>query len=217
MIRTLPAVLLLAACGGTSTVAELHEDAAMRGRTLELYSTTPDQRRCVSPLCGGDWVTEINAESTRCKDGGPSDVCYVADMDLAGTASPSADGAGLIVAGRLGARRFGSFGKLGTFKASGDVWVAVDDGFYQGTVHGASDNGIRCITTPCFSTDLITVGHGNTQAVAGLDLSALDLDTVENEAVWQAYSEGTLFVAGVIRLDPNGSVLVADEAWVPAK
>lgn len=216
MIRFASVLVVLSGCG-TPSVAEMHEDAAMRGRTVDLYTTRPDYRRCVSPLCGGDWLKAVNAADTRCKVGGSQDECYVAEMDLSGTANPdaAAGASHLLVAGRLGASRFDGFGRLGTFAAS-DAWIAVDDGAFQGTIHGVSDNGIRCFTTPCFSTDLVVAGSGETQSVSGLDVSALDLDAAESDALWRAYSDGTLFVSGVIRLGEADRTLIADEAWVPA-
>jgi hypothetical protein len=46
--------------------------------TLELQR---DFRRCVSPMCGGWWVSRVNHASMRCPDGTVGTSCYIASVE----------------------------------------------------------------------------------------------------------------------------------------
>jgi hypothetical protein len=47
------------------------------------YSLTPDLRDCVTPICGGWFLSRVNANSMRCIDGTMAPACYVAEVDWA--------------------------------------------------------------------------------------------------------------------------------------
>lgn len=53
--------------------------------TAQFYSVTPDQRDCMSPFCGGYWLTGMGiseGKKTVCADGTKQEACYVAAFDL---------------------------------------------------------------------------------------------------------------------------------------
>jgi hypothetical protein len=47
------------------------------------YSITPDSNKCMSPRCGGYWLTSLATTKTLCSDGSTAEKCYVANLDLA--------------------------------------------------------------------------------------------------------------------------------------
>lgn len=219
-MNRLALALALAATGcAEPTVSEMHTEAAARGNLPALFVATRDYRRCVSPLCGGYWLSSVNEDTTKCKVGGSQPECYVATLDLSGTPDPVAaqNAAGLIVEGRLGGARFAGFGRLGTATAT-DAWTSIGLGFTDSVIYGAADNGIRCFTAPCPSTTLTTIGSGAQTDVTDLDFSALATDSAQDDAIWAAYNAGTLMIAG--ELSPTvmgGTALVVDEAWLPTR
>src|SRR5688572_20364803 len=115
--------LLLSACAGETEIddlagdeADLSADVASSSQST-YFTVRPDYRRCVSPLCGGKWVAEVNKDKTRCADGRKADECYVAELDLAGlglsddvlaTLDFGRKG-GVLLRGELSNKRFGSF------------------------------------------------------------------------------------------------------------
>jgi hypothetical protein len=70
------------------------------------YTLRPDTRRCVSPICGGQFLSAINLATTVCADGSSRAECYAAELDAQ---VPR----GALVEATLSEKAFGSFGKLG--------------------------------------------------------------------------------------------------------
>jgi hypothetical protein len=120
--------------------------------TSTYYQVRRDMRRCMSPMCGGYFVTAVNQKRTRCADGKKAAECYVAELaQSAGT--ELTDGA--LVHGTLAQRSYpGIDGRWGVLKA--DFAAApVLDVARAGEHLLAYDTGIRCITTPCPSLAVV--------------------------------------------------------------
>ncbi len=116
-----------------------------------------DFRKCVSPLCGGYWVSRVNRSATQCVDGSWADRCYVAEADLAALGLGEVESTELvgamragrvIVRGELAPAEFFDFGNLGRAVVS-EAWVAPNDTAPEGLFTRVEDSGIVCITTPC--------------------------------------------------------------------
>ena len=115
------------------------------------FTMRQDYRKCASPLCGGVFVKLANRQLTRCSDGVYRSECYVAKA-VWGNMAPRWDNLeALLVYGGIIGKRYPNFGQLGEF---------VVDSVYQGDAKqkvknmlfvGLKNNGIQCITTPCFS------------------------------------------------------------------
>jgi hypothetical protein len=55
--------------------------AAQRPAGDDIYYTIRrDLRRCISPLCGGWFISRVNKKQTRCADGSRANECYVAEI-----------------------------------------------------------------------------------------------------------------------------------------
>ena len=85
-VGTLAAVAL-ASCAPVDDLAapESESTEEVRAAGAVYLRVRPDYRRCVSPLCGGSWVSRVNQRTTRCADGTWAAECYVAAIDWSAT------------------------------------------------------------------------------------------------------------------------------------
>lgn len=124
--------------------------------TFTYFSIRPDYRRCVSPLCGGFWVSRVNRAQTTCADGTKADECYVAELDdsVLGLSGSEAFRGGVyaetaLVRGEIEDNVYADWGNLGRFVAS-EGWLA---GAASGSADGiwvkVEQTGIRCFAAPC--------------------------------------------------------------------
>lgn len=175
------------------------------------YSVRQDFRRCVFPLCGGNWVKEVNRKLTRCVDGSFAEECYVATFDWSGvnlgadaeTVQNTIEGGLGIVRGSIVARRFAGFGRMGEMVPS-EAWVQGGTTEPTGTYFRARDNGIRCITFPCFTIAEQALNTGEQYTVSDLDLSGAGADDKAIAAGYDAlFTPSGVIAAGANETVPN--------------
>jgi len=129
------------------------EGAATLSSTSTFYKIRPDYRRCVSPLCGGSWVSRLNQSKTKCADGSWAAECYVAEIDWSSAGLTQEDAAGassLLFRGSIGFKTYDSFGNLGVLKAT-EVWSSPILEAPVGSFYRVKDTGIRCFRAPCLN------------------------------------------------------------------
>lgn len=168
------------------------------------YLARPDPRLCPSPLCGGIWVKLANQGRATCGDGVARSECYAAVGDLhlmRNTEEARARLSQLIGEGRALARgklvrgRVNGFPELDVLVVS-EVWTASSSPTRpRGAFHRLRDNGVRCVTTPCFSTHAAVLNTGRHAGVSDIDLSGTGASTKEQLA---ALTRGALTRAGLI-------------------
>src|SRR3990172_5347504 len=127
---------------------------------------------------GGGWIRLVNRPATPCAPA-PRRECYVADLDLSRLrVSEEARGrlAGLVTGGRALARgtlvtgRVGGFPELATLAVS-EVWTASSSPRKpEGAFQVLRDNGVRCITAPCFSIHAARLNEQTHSDVSGVRL-----------------------------------------------
>src|SRR5262249_12358383 len=105
------------------------------------FRLQPDLRRCVSPLCGGEFVTALNQGDTR----------YVAELSAATPDLIAA--AGLpeaIVKGSIVSQVYPHFGDLGKLIVS-DVYLPQGDSTLSaaGTFYSVKQDFRRCVAPAC--------------------------------------------------------------------
>ena len=193
------------------------------------YIGRGDPRLCPSPLCGGVWVRLVNKNATSCAGQFTGRECYVAAVDLSRVRVSErlrARLAGLVGSGLALARgtvvtgRVPGFPKLPTLVAS-EVWPASSaPGTPKGPFRVLRDNGVRCITAPCFSTHGALLNSGRHINVSGIDLSMLRTTHAERDHARGRIATGELIAAGRILREPDpepagaGRVLVATQFYV---
>lgn len=192
------------------------------GLTQEYFSVTPDLRRCISPLCGGVFVRAVNLPLTQCVDGSLEESCYLAEVDSSAVGGDP----GLplstptVVRGRMTPREFDGFGNLGALVVR-EAWSSATDAAANGTFYRVEDNGIRCVTTPCFSTDATALNRERaTTALSDLDLSSAGASDSQLGEAALAIASGDLIVAGALRqANESGTVsvsLTASQFFLPS-
>ena len=193
------------------------------------YVGRGDPRLCPSPLCGGVWVRLVNKNATSC--GGQFAVreCYVAAVNVSRVRVSErlrARLAGLVGSGLALARgtivrgRVPGFPELATLVAS-EIWPASSaPGTPTGPFRVLRDNGVRCITAPCFSTHGTLLNSGRHTNVSGIDLSRLRTTNAERDHARERIATGELVAAGRIVREPDDGpagarrVLVATQFYV---
>lgn len=180
------------------------------------YSFRPDLRKCVSPLCGGIFVKAVNRVLTRCVDGSLQAECYVAtvsnkqNLDI---------GAAALLHGRIKAKIYEGFGNLGVFElksAFSPATAAVGAGSFV----GLENNGIVCITTPCFSVDQYLLNKTKLRVISGIDFTEVG---ASKELIAKAYAimadGGVLLASGVNKqvaeVAGTGISFVANQFYLP--
>jgi hypothetical protein len=191
------------------------------------FSVTRDARKCISPLCGGWWVQAVNEALTRCADGSWARACYVAALDTSrvrGDFTEFDNSHNNLAFGRVERQNYPGFGNLGELVVT-DAWYGADSGGFS-TGFGPEwsavwDNGIRCVTSPCYSTDQEFLNTGATGNLSGLDLSAVAADQAEMDLARWLWANDRLLAAGQNVLFPNqgpagdGVALIANQIYLP--
>jgi hypothetical protein len=121
------------------------------------YAVRPDYRKCVFPMCGGYWLSEVNVPTTTCADGTVADSsvgCYVSELELHGIEL----GEGDLIHGEFVKKDYEGFGTMDTFDADGVFKPLFEqEREYYFRYNLLTDNGIVCITQPCPSTDIAKI------------------------------------------------------------
>jgi hypothetical protein len=181
-----------------------------------LYLVRPDPRMCPSPLCGGWWVRQVNHAVTTCGDASRSRECYVARADgipetLRGTRAGT-----LLVRGRVLPATAGGFSRLVVLAA----WRPAGESAPAGTTFRVVDNGVRCVTAPCFSLTAAVLETTRSVTLSDLDLDPVGAGPGDLRRARAAVTQGGLIVTGRVRTVADagpagaGRVLVATEVWL---
>jgi hypothetical protein len=219
-MKKLIAILMLglAACGGP--VGEVGDESA-DAISADGLSTTRDTyirvrrdyRRCVSPMCGGYWASDLNSTAQE---------RYVSGLDFAGSVLDNevqADifnaGEGEVVLfGRLGAReaRFGTrpFMVTEAYRGMPGVSVAAGDKFY-----GLAQNEIFCIRAPCPSIGVRLLNRAAGQPSA-TDLSVKRALQPFVDAAWlnDRLMSRRAVLAGTVRTQGENIIVDASQVFV---
>ena len=194
------------------------EDALSTNRNADYYIVTrQDQRRCVSPLCGGVFVKRVNQAKTRCADGRLQDDCYVGTFNyraLGLSADEQSDfgakftGKQALVRATLRRSTFNGsvIGKLDVAEG----WEGASGAVADGTFYRVADNGIRCIQAPCPSQTAYTLNSRDQMNVTTTQLGNTNPPASRSEiaageaALWTR--EGVLLSGGIAipRCAPGG-------------
>ncbi len=183
-----------------------------------------DFRKCAAPLCGGIFVKHVNHKRLQCPDGRFRSECYIGTPDWSKigfnpfTAVPSEDfNTSLLLKGTTDYSV-----ELGRFWAEKAFYPAGTRA-PTGTFFAAENNGIVCITSPCFSFDQYTLNSKKPVAkISDLDLTQTGASEEEIASAYAIMAEGEpVLIAGVNRkvrqLAGVGVKLVASQFYLPVK
>ena len=203
-LRSLALGVLLAGCQVGADLAP-DDEAASESITVRAdgyFTAEHDARRCVSPICGGYWVSPVNASSARCVDGTVAARCYVASLDLAalGIGATSLDGA-VVYRGRIAAAPDHAYGRF----VAAEAWRSATGAAPSASVVRVSTAGTGCTFLPCES---LNAQRANSAArplpVVGVDLARLALsDAARDDVLGAATRDDGVLVAGVRTTAPG--------------
>lgn len=180
------------------------------------YTVRRDFRRCASPICGGYFIKQVNLKATPCVDGVFRQECYVSAIDWSYLKLPyyelakieNDDGSRLILRGSIVPVEFPGVGEFGNLRVK-EAFIAATDTPAKGTFVGLKNNGIVCITTPCFSTDKLVLNKPKISQVSSIDLSQTGATPKQIEAATrEVFGKGLISVGKtevVGNLDPTKS------------
>ena len=185
----------------------------------EYFRVRRDLRRCAFPACGGFFVSAENRGSTICADGERRAECYVVDIELSGTNGLPGGIDAQVVRGRATVQTIDGFGEFGFLEAS-EAFQPLSSADGVGVSSRLGDNGVRCITTPCFSTTAQVLNWPFEVPVSDLDFSNLDSESEEQLGVQQALSTGALVATGAFKPRDGqagvGTALIASQLYLPS-
>jgi hypothetical protein len=192
--------------------------------------TRRDNRKCLSPICGGFFVKRVNEATTVCADGSKQAECYVASIQLGGMGltpreeeafRTSLESGQALVKARTYKTRFNHL-TLGVLKAN-EGWVGATGAAVDGTFFRAADNGIRCIKAPCPSIGAFGLNGADSHNVINvLFPDGADAEKVQLAQAALGTKEGILVGGGVAlpKCLPNsncGPLLIATEFYLRAR
>lgn len=187
------------------------------------FTARPDFRKCVSPLCGGYFIKKVNRYLTRCADGSRQKECYVAELVLPENTDRPNLGFGdtLLLKGKVVAKDFDGFGNLGAF-VSNEAYLSVSESETRGRFIGLENNGLVCITSPCFSYDKYYLNRRFVTAVSSFNLDQAGANIDEIEHAMQLLADGEVLLASGFNrhtkgLAGRGIQFVATQFYLPIK
>jgi hypothetical protein len=212
--RALALLLLagaLAQIGVGSANGETHLKAPV------YYFGRADERLCPAPMCGGIWLSTANGASGNCS-GARRDVCYVSGLDeehARFTRLVANDGG--LVWGRVAPANISGFPQLRELRVV-RVWRPASTRRREGVVRLLRDNGVRCITSPCFSIAAGALNTGRVKTVSGIDLRATGASAEERRWASSLVARRGLIAAGrIVRAPDGGRTFVATQIYLPAR
>lgn len=204
-------------CLWFSTGAEAIDSAGTDFDPLDYYTFRQDTRKCAYPRCGGIFVKAVNKKSTRCTDGAARKECYIAEIDNPRNINLGTAG---LLHGQVKKKRFQGAGNLGKFVLQAayspvtDITPEKDDIFV-----GLENNGIVCITTPCFSYDEYLLNSNKLRPLSNVDLASLGVIESLLANLYQALSSEVLIASGinmqVSEATGTGLSFIAKQAYLP--
>jgi hypothetical protein len=172
----------------------------------------------------------VNESRTTCGDGSEHRECYVTGLHLSRLRLSEQQAARLaqlistgraIVRGRLVSETIQGV-PLDGFVAS-EVWTASRGGSAPtGSFRKLVDNGIRCVTAPCFSIHAAALNSGRHVNVSDVDLRGSGASAAERGAALAHVGKRGLIAAGKIVRVPDagpagaGRTVVASQFYVRA-
>jgi hypothetical protein len=209
MVRRALYLALLACVPAQIDAAPATAEAELRAPIY--YLGRADPRLCPSPMCGGLWMKPVNGVAGNCRRPAGRE-CYVTGLVFpkpgpdertrARLGSLVASGRGL-VHGSMTAARIEGFPELRALNVHG-VWRGATRRNPTGAVHRLLDNGVRCVTTPCFSIQAAPLGAGTAATVSNVDLSGTGASAAQRRWARKLLATRHLIAAGRIARDADG-------------
>ena len=170
-------------------------------------------------------MKSANEDTTRCSDGYDDVECYVAEINLKSLVDVDEDKftsalGGNLILGSMQSKDYDA-GKFGTVLVA-EAWYGANQQFtieHPGpNIFKLTDNGMRCITTPCFSFNQEKLNAGDIVTISNIELSNIDSSPEDLDEAFVVLADTGLFVAGynalVMEDAREGISLRADQLYL---
>jgi len=164
------------------------------------YTVKPDLRKCISPICGGWFVKQVNRKLTRCLDGTRQPWCYVAterfvipklSSEQKYQLHQAMHESKVLVQGSL--LKNDQYGEL----VVNNAWISATEQAPHGVFVNLINNGITCIAAPCLSFDGEILNRSKVKSLAGYDLDEVAATDEQRMLAEEAiFSDDGLPIAG---------------------
>lgn len=181
--------------------------------TSTFYKFRHDNRRCVSPVCGGFWVSRVNFTVTKCVDGTWQSECYVPEIDRSAVGTGPDLERATIYRGNIKPWTYGSFGNLGKFAVT-EAWAPATARAPTGTFYRVTDSGIRCVRAPCPSLHEAKLNSTTSANITELNFNAVGATAAQIEAARAALVTGGFLAAGTNRAQNGGTALAIGQLYL---
>jgi hypothetical protein len=215
-------VLLVLVAGLLLRVEPTPATADAARTTSTYYLGRADPRACPSPMCGGIWLSAVNGAAAGCARP-PGLECYVArfargaDEEQAARLEALVTAGGGLVRGRMVPAGIPGFPELRALRVEG-AWRPASKRQPTGVFRRLRDNGVRCITTPCFSVTTTTLNTSRGATVSGVDLHSTAASAADVRRAQSLIATRSLLAAGrIVRAARGGRTFVASQLYLPAR
>ena len=197
----------------TVTTAEVQAD---------YYYARMDFRKCASPMCGGVYLSKVNQRAMRCPNGEKARTCYIGLPDWSAVGGNPFEGdEPLLLAGKVSQAKWDTFEEFGAISVN-EVYRSSSKPRRRQTVVSVVNNGLVCITSPCFSYDLTVVNRDKTRALSMVDLSRARATKAEIEQANALLANGqSILATGYLRRTKEfsgpGLKFVAKNLFLPVE
>jgi hypothetical protein len=215
---------------GSSTQAA--ESCTAIGTSYYYEVTHEDFRKCVSPMCGGYFVKQVNQRKTLCADGSWQPECHVFQLDAQAMRWTVEQANGYfndVFGKKMGIVR-GNFAHaldhtglteqpIDTLSIV-EAWQGQVDTVSNKPVYHVKDLGIVCIAYPCLDDtveQLLNAWTMKDKMIADIDLTTTGVNQQKIDAAYQAFSGKGILVAGKHKWseDKLKKRLVAKQFYLP--
>jgi hypothetical protein len=223
MLLTALALCASISASSCAPVEELAEDGTtddeLRVAATPYVRVRRDTRRCVSPICGGYWVSRVNQRTLRCVDGTLARECYVSEIDFSGlglsdTALASFEERPFILRARITPRThpLGTFGVL----VAQEGWSAVTNDTPDDTVYLTHGPARTCVRAPCPAYDATKLNGITAYQLTDVTLSSVAgvsrTDVLRGTTAMRTLPG--ILVAGTVRSSGERHTLTASQFYL---
>lgn len=193
----------------------------------DFYTARRDLRKCASPQCGGYFIKSVNNKRTQCADGKMMPECYVEGIRYKNGTDFNEE-AGYSLKNRTPLLLQGNIeGIMSIDFRGGSVFLA--ESAYRGVTDKSTskrffeieNNGIVCITEPCFSYEEANLNHPDrTSALSDLQFDRSGASEEDIALATELLTNGApLYVSGHNKLYKGtagtGVRMVVDQIYLP--
>jgi hypothetical protein len=200
----------------------------------DFFTVRHDLRKCPSPQCGGYFVKKVNDQKSQCADGQYRQECYVSSINYEKIrlnniqfVQPILLQGEIKIAPSI-ARTDSELSTIPSSSESSGIFIAkaayrpTSTKKANGVLVALQDNGMRCVTEPCFTTDQYILNHDEIRMISNFNLKKAGANQKQLEQAFSAIANGGIVLASGINKEYEGIAgsginFIADQLFLPVQ